>query len=102
MGQVTLFPTPAPRKLEVHEHCFIAGPRSRAASHLVHSHDGGDVPHTHPDTGPASYTIDKDEWARATGLRGGGRKKFTTTPTGEQLPFVARTPEEQQFEVIVC
>jgi hypothetical protein len=103
---VVQFPSPKARKLEVHEHCFIDGPRSRyagtAASHLVHSHENGDVPHSHPDTGPASYTIDKDEWFRATGLKGGGRKKFTPAPTGEQFPFVARTPEEQQFEIIVC
>lgn len=92
-------------RLEVHEHCFIRGPRSRwAAPHgrVVHSHEGGDVPHTHPDTGPGSYTIDKDERLRATGLKGGGRKKFTAAPTGEQFPTIPRTPEENAFEVIVC
>jgi hypothetical protein len=83
--------------LEVHEHCFIRGNRARYAgtdaSHLVHSHEGGDVPHTHADTGPASYTIDKDEWLRATGLvGGGGRKKFTDEPTGEQFPAIPHTP----------
>lgn len=102
MAQVSLFPTPAPRKLEVHEHCIIRGPRAnRWDSKFEHSHDGGDVPHTHPDTGPGSYTIDKDEWARATGLKGGGRKKFTAAPSGEQHEFIARTAEESAFEVLV-
>lgn len=86
--------------LEVHEHCII-GPRARGWNNKIeHSHEGGDVPHTHPDTGPGSYTIDKDEWLRATGLTGGGRKKFTKVPTG--LPFVPRTPEECEFKVVVC
>lgn len=110
MAQVSLFPTPAPRKLEVHEHCIIRGPRANRTgawpagqgSTIEHSHDGGDVPHSHPETGPGSYTIDKDEWFRATGLKGGGRKKFTSAPTGEQFEFIARTAEESSFEVIVC
>jgi hypothetical protein len=87
-------------KLEVHEHCYITGPNSRFAGHarsrLVHAHEGGDQPHEHVDathrTGPGSYTIDKDEWHARTGLRGGGRKRFVTKPTGEQMPFVAREP----------
>lgn len=111
MGQVSLFPTPAPRKLEVHEHCVIRGPRANRSgpgwpvgqdSTIEHSHDGGNIPHSHPDTGPASYTIDKDEWLRATGMRGGGRKKFTPTPAGEQFEFIPRTAEERAFEVIAC
>lgn len=87
-------------KLEVHEHCFTSGPRSK---HYVykfeHSHEGGNIPHSHPDTGPSSFTIDKDEWLRATGLRGGGRKKFTVKPNGEQFPYVEREP--MTFDVIV-
>jgi hypothetical protein len=72
---------------EVHEHSFISGPRR---GRISHSHEGGNAWHEHPDTGPASYTIDKDDWFKATGLRGGGRKKFTPKPTGEQLPTIPR------------
>lgn len=73
--------------LEVHEHCIISGPRAYTAglNKVRHSHADGDRAHSHADTGPASYTIDKDEWAAATGLRGGGRKKFTKRASGEQL-----------------
>ena len=106
-AQLHLFPIPdAPKadKLEVHEHCFIHGPRANGwAYKFEHSHEGGEVPHTHPDTGPSSYTIDKDEWFARTGLRGGGRKNFTKAPTGEQFAVsVPRTVEEQTIEVIVC
>lgn len=95
-----------PKGLEVHEHCFIHGPRACWAgtdrARVVHSHEGGDVPHQHPDTGPASYTIDKDEWYRATGLTGGGRKKFTAKPSGDQFPLVALEKWQTEFEIIVC
>lgn len=87
--------------LEVHEHSFVSGPRAaRIGSHVSHSHAGGGRPHSHPNTGPCTYTIDKDDWLRATGLRGGGRKKFTATPEGEQLQLVEREPKS--FEVIIC
>lgn len=113
MGEVLHLPgiePKAPERLEVHEHCFVSGPRrgrfgnswpAGQASDFEHSHPGGNEPHSHPDTGPASYTIDKDEWLRMTGLSGGGRKKFTTKPSGDQLPFVPRTPEESSFEIIM-
>lgn len=91
-----------PAKLEVHEHCFIQGPRARfAGARVVHSHEGGDVPHQHPDTGPACYVIDKDEWLAATGLRGGGRKKFTKAATGEQLDRVELAEWQRGFDVVV-
>lgn len=102
-GAVTpLRPAPA-KSYEQHEHVFIRGPRAGSAyrNKIVHSHEGGDVPHAHPDTGPGSYVIDKDEWYRATGMRGGGRKTFTKQPEGEQLPYILRTPEENSFEVHV-
>ena len=95
-------------KLEVHEHSYITGPKSRFAglpqSRLVHSHEGGDKPHVHEDlahtTGCGSYTIDKDEWFLKTGMRGGGRKKFTVKPSGLQMPLVAiKAP---QIRVIVA
>lgn len=94
-------------KLEVHEHWITRGPRSHRTgnwpagqgSAFFHSHEGGNVPHEHPDAGPASFTIDKDEWARKTGLKGGGRKKFTARPSGEQFPLVASEPVT--FEVFV-
>lgn len=83
--------------LETHEHCYITGPNSRfagsARGRLTHSHDGGDKPHVHEDaaqrTGCGSYTIDKDEWFKRTGLRGGGHKKFTRKQTGVQMPLIA-------------
>jgi len=93
---------------EVHEHIFIRGPRSGghyerngqwSTGSFFHSHEGGDVPHSHPDTGPACYTIDKDEWLRTTGLRGGGRKKFTKEPSGEQMLVVELEKWQTEFEV---
>lgn len=97
-------------RLEVHSHTFVSGPRAngpfvaatqRTTSTFDHSHEGGDVPHTHPDTGPACYVIDKDEWARL-GYVGGGRKKFTAQPTGEQMPAEPLSEEERTFDVVVC
>lgn len=96
---------------EVHTHTFVSGPRANGifirsrqetTSTFHHSHEGGSVPHRHPDTGPASFTIDKDEWARRTGLRGGGRKTYTAAPTGEQLPIEALEDWQTSFKVIVC
>lgn len=91
------------KTLEVHEHCYITGPNAGhwAKGKFSHSHADSDVPHSHPRTGPSAYTIDKDDWFRSTGLTGGGRKVFTAKPRGPQLAFIARTPEQQTFEVIV-
>ncbi len=72
----------AAKQYEVHAHHWVSGSRRGQFSH---SHEGGDVGHEHTNTGPAAFTIDKDEWAAATGLRGGGRKKFTKRPAGEQM-----------------
>mgnify|MGYP001615278732 CR=1 FL=1 len=100
--------TAKPRALEVHSHVFVSGPRAngmfirseqKTTSEFSHSHEGGDVPHSHPDTGPACYTIDKDDWMRATGMRGGGRKKFTDNPTGLQLPIVELEKWQTEFEI---
>lgn len=90
--------------LEVHEHCIVSGPRSNVCGRnkFTHSHEGGNVPHEHPCTGPSSYTIDKDAWYERTGLRGGGRKKFTKKPTGEQFPIVSIDPTDLEFDVIYC
>lgn len=85
------------KTLEVHEHWRVSGP----SHHLHHSHEGGDAPHQHHQYGPASYTIDKDEWLKATGLRGGGRKSFTAKPTGEQLPIKELEDWQKSFEIIV-
>lgn len=89
-------------EFEVHEHCITSGPRANRGVRIVHSHPGGNEPHQHAETGPASYTIDKDEWFAATGLRGGGRKKFTKRPTGEQLPIVELEGWQRSFKVVVC
>jgi len=72
------------QRLEVHEHCFTSGPRANGWDYkFSHSHASGSVPHKHPNTGPACYTIDKDECRKITGRHGGGRKKFTEKPSGE-------------------
>jgi hypothetical protein len=93
-------PTKRAGHLEVHEHCFLDG-RSYGRT-LVHSHEGGDRPHRHEGTGPSSYTIDKDEWHRRTGLKGGGRKKFTAQPDGPQLePQTDLTEEELTYEFVI-
>lgn len=100
----------AGKNLEVHEHIFITGPRAngcfiwaqqKTTSHFSHSHEGGDVPHSHPDTGPACYVIDKDDWFRTTGLHGGGRKVLTAAPSGEQMPRVELEKWQTEFEIIV-
>jgi len=92
------------KRLEVHEHSWVSGPDACYAGlprgRIVHSHEGGDRPHCHPDTGPASYTIDRDDWLRATGMVGGGKKQFTARPLGPQLPLHPVESEKQSFEVI--
>lgn len=98
-------------KYELHEHHFVSGPRANGGyapdgtwleSTFSHSHEGGEVSHRHPNTGPASYVIDKDEWAMRTGMRGGGRKTFTTKPTGEQFPLVELDDSQRSFDIVVC
>lgn len=92
------------RGLEVHTHTYLRGGHyvgSEWTTKVVHSHEGGDAPHEHPGVGPASYTIDKDEWLRTTGLTGGGRKKFTKTPSGPQLERVELEPWQTSFTIIV-
>jgi hypothetical protein len=84
--------------LEVHEHSYID--RNDRRSDIEHSHGGGDRPHRHAHCGPAHYTIDRDEWARTTGLKGGGRKRYTAAPTGPQMPAVEIEPEENTFRVV--
>jgi len=97
-------PARAPRaRLEVHTHCFVSGPRARGPEYAFsHAHHDGDTPHKHAKTGPASYTIDKDEWAATTGLRGGGRKSFVPQPRGPQLPLVALEDWQRTFRVVFC
>lgn len=104
--KVLLFRRPIPRTrsdkgLEVHRHAIISGPRRGSGTEIAHSHEGGDTSHEHPHTGPSYYVIDKDDWSRETGMRGGGRKSYTKAPIGEQLPFIARTAEQNHFDVII-
>ena len=75
-------PSTLPRpRLEVHTHCDI-----RTGVTHRHSHHGfTEAPHGHG-FGPACLVIDRDTWYRQTGLRGGGRKHFTTRPVGPQYP----------------
>jgi hypothetical protein len=93
---------------EVHTHRFVRGPRRDARygrdgtwqdATFAHAHDDGSRAHGHPDTGPACFTIDRDAWFRTTGLRGGGRKTFTTRPTGEQFPIEELEDWQKTFEV---
>lgn len=85
-------------KFEVHEHTYVSGP-NRPGKQFSHSHFGGNGPHTHQDTGPSVFTIDRDDWRRATGYGSArGRKKFTAEPSGPQLPAI---PHNADFEVIV-
>lgn len=92
-----------PTPFEIHEHVFIQGPRARRSweSHFEHSHADGSTGHKHPETGPAHFTIDKDQWAAATGgLQGGGRKSYSKTPRGLELPYVETPIAERTFNVI--
>jgi hypothetical protein len=89
--------TDTAKGLEVHEHASL-----RRSGSIFHSHVGGDQPHQHADTGPACYTIDKDEWFLATGFHGGGKKRFTKKPEGHQFAIVELEPWQKSFEVIIC
>lgn len=101
-GEVVKLPQRAAAKtFEMHDHCIISGPRACRSITITHSHEGGSEPHQHPDTGPASYTIDQDEWHAATGMHGGGRKVFTATPEGEQLARVELEEWQKTFEIHV-
>lgn len=75
-----------PPRLEVHEHSRIHDGGGR----VNHSHADGAPGHHHFGTGPATFTIDKDDWQQQTGLKGGGRKRFTTRPVGPQLTVTKR------------
>jgi hypothetical protein len=91
-------------RLEVHDHSYVAGPRSGdpATSRFSHAHQRGDQPHQHPDTGPAAYTIDRDEWYAATGLHGGGRRAFVRRPTGTRLERVELQDWQRRLTVVFC
>lgn len=80
----------------LHTHHFVRGPRSSARyrggvwceTKFTHSHEGGDVAHTHPETGPSFYAYRSP--------------KRTKKPNGEQ--FAEMTPltdEERTFEVVI-
>lgn len=90
---------PQRKPLEVHEHSIISGPRSNCGAKIIHSHEDGEIPHQHPCMGPATYTIDEDDWHRMTGLAGGSRKRFTKIPEGEQLPRVELEDWQKSFEI---
>jgi hypothetical protein len=82
--------------LELHEHSFTSGPRSRARydgsgkwveTTFTHSHAGGGVPHKHPNTGPSGFAYYKG--------------KFTKRPSGEQFELVPLTEDESTFELVI-
>lgn len=85
-------------RLEVHRHTFISGPRSGQT--IEHSHEGPKG-HQHADMGPATYTICRNEWFAATGLRGGGVKKYSAKPKGEQFPLAEMEDWQKSFRIIV-
>lgn len=80
---------------EVHQHCFVSGPRSGGGyrngkwddGKIAHSHPGGNIPHTHPNTGPSFY--------------GYGKPRTTKRPNGEQFEMIARAEEENTFTLVV-
>jgi hypothetical protein len=98
MAKKIPFPTNA--AYEVHSHVFVSGPRHGGhyennkwhTGEFSHSHPQGSTPHTHPQTGPSSYGYG---WAR------GKSNKLTAKPTGEQMPPIPLTEEENTFELIV-
>jgi hypothetical protein len=95
--------TRARPRLEVHAHSYIRGPLATwRTMNFEHAHEAGDTGHQHPDTGPASFTIDRDDWYAATGLRGGGRKTFARTPTRPQLERVELEDWQRSFKVVFC
>lgn len=80
-------------RLEMYTHCIVRGPRAHlaGANKITHSHAGGDTQHSHEGTGPAAYTIDKDEWFDLTGRTDGGR--IMRTHAGN-LKLIQRGPAE--------
>lgn len=62
---------------EVHEHANLRG------GSVTHSHEH--TARAHAGHGPARLTIDRNQWAAQTGLRGGGTKHFTKRATGPQF-----------------
>lgn len=84
---------------ELHEHSYISGPLAHRSpgNRLTHSHEEGSQSHRHPDVGPATFTIDRDEWFHQTHMQGGGRKEYSREPSGLQLPC---EPYQLQFTVI--
>lgn len=89
--------------LEVHAHSYV-GQRPPGVPNwehrFEHAHDDGQDPHQHPEIGPASYTIDKDEWFATTGMHGGGRKEFVQRPKGPQYPRVELEDHQRHFTVV--
>jgi hypothetical protein len=79
------------KTLEVHEHWIIKSNIS-PSPRLIHSHFGGDAYHEHPGYGPGSYTIDKNEWLKKTGMAGERKKRFTAKPSGPQVPLIEVEP----------
>lgn len=72
---------------QVHEHCVLNSHRSPTPK-IVHAHDGGEMPHQHPNCGPAFY-----------GYRA---PKFSAKPKGEQLPWVDLEDWQRSFEIHYC
>jgi hypothetical protein len=84
----------------MHSHSFLVS--NWRMPKAEHSHTDGNTAHQHDGTGPAAYTIDKDEWLRTTGLRGGSRKKFTAKPKGPQLPRVELLSDLGRSRSVSC
>lgn len=81
----------------VHSHCYVSGKLAHGCYRngewftgtFTHTHEGGDVPHTHPQTGPSFF-----------GHR--GVRKYAKKIQGEQFSeTIPLTEEENTFELIV-
>ncbi len=75
--------TPA-ETYELHEHAYL-NTGGREKGNLLHSHEGGETPHTHPGMGPSCYNR---------------HRRRSKRPFGPQLPYVAPTPDQETFNVV--
>ncbi len=76
------------RPFQMHEHCVLNS-RWSPTPRIVHSHEGGERPHQHPDCGPAFYGHLRQ------------RDTFSAKPKGEQRPWLDLEDWQTSFEIHV-
>jgi len=76
-------------RYQVHVHSVLNSRRSPVPK-TVHSHEGGDQPHQHPNCGPAFYGYPRQT------------PKFSAKPKGEQRPWQDLEDWQKSFEIHVC